>query len=160
MLNMQRMLLDEKVAELKELQQSSVNGRLQWKVSLVTAWNKYTSPSFYTSYPGYKLHICLELRGHVERDQTYASLFVILEKGQFDDELFFPFNAQCKAKVLSESSSMNEVVISCVNIPRCQVASEISNCQRGRLRFMPTNVLLSEDYCVHNNIYLDIKVEM
>lgn len=156
---MQQMLLDEKVAEIKDLQQSNVYGKLQWKVSLVPGWDKYQSKSFYTGCPGYKVHMSLELRGHMERNQSFASLFMVLEKGQFDEELFFPFNGHCKAKVLSESAPMNDIVIKCVNIPRCHVENEISNRQRGRLRFMPTDTLLGEDYCINNNIYIDIKVE-
>mgnify|MGYP000034144420 CR=1 FL=1 len=159
-MTLQKMLLDEKMTEIKELHQSVVGGRFQWKVSLVLGWDKYQSKSFYTGFPGYKLHMCLELQGHVERDKTYASLFVVLEKGQFDDELFFPFNGQCKAKVLSESAPLSETVIKCVNIPRCHVENTVSNCQRGRLRFMPTDMLISEDYCIDNSIYIDIKVEV
>ncbi|XP_052775978.1 TNF receptor-associated factor 6-A-like [Mya arenaria] len=82
--------------KISKLQDCCYMGRLQWKIEVVPGENKYRSPSFYTGYPGYKLHLSLEKKGHIEQDQAYASLFVILESGQFDNDLFFPLNAVCK----------------------------------------------------------------
>ncbi|KAH3862883.1 TNF receptor-associated factor 6-like [Dreissena polymorpha] len=162
LLESQKLIMEEKIITLTEHQRHSFNGRLQWKISLLPGQTKYTSPSFYTGLPGYKLHMCLELKGHMERDVSYASMFVILEKGEYDDEIFFPFNARVKAMVLSVDPDLNQnvapVLIHCRNIPRCNAEGVVFNSLRGRLRFMQTDHLLSSQFCVNNTIFLGIKV--
>jgi len=143
------------MSTLRAMCRISHSGRLQWKVSLTAGQEKYDSPAFYTGIPGYKMHVTLELKGHRERDQDFASVFVILEKGDFDEDLFFPLNASCRVRVLSERVESEGTEIQCSNIPR----SDVTTSQRGRLRFMPTARLLSDDFCTNNCLYLDIKVK-
>ncbi|XP_053384329.1 TNF receptor-associated factor 6-like [Mercenaria mercenaria] len=149
------------VSQLKESQMMSYNGKQLWKVKLVSGTNKYRSRSFYTGCPGYKLHVSLELNGHTESGQSYASLFVIHEKGQFDEELFFPFSASCGVSLLAvRPTRSHETIVTCTAVPRCRTDTEGFRCQRGRLRFIKMEELLSDAYCVENCLYLEISAHV
>lgn len=151
----------EVVETLKRNQSMSFNGSTVWKVTLVADQNRYISPPFYTGNPGYKLRVSLELKGHTESSQSYASLFVIHEQGQFDDAVFFPFNAYCHVDLLSNTAGKtHSVVVNCPAMHRCRTEAEMSNIQRGLLRFLPSAELLGNVYCQNNCIYMGIRVSI
>lgn len=136
-------------------------GKQLWKVEIAAGQNKYRSRSFYTGCPGYKLHVSLELNGHTESSQTYASLFVVYEKGKFDDELFFPFSALCQVTLFARHpGKCHDALVTCTAVPRCRSDAEPFSCQRGRLRFISMEKLLSDTYCVDSCLYLDIAVDV
>lgn len=160
-------LLSRQADKLKEISTTSATGLLHWKVSLPS--QNYTSPllspPFYTSRPGYKFRLCLELRGHVARSETYASLFVMLCRGEFDDQLFFPFNGVCHVTVFNQSNSRPSssdqqhlvTTIECQNMSR----AETDNCQnqkRGRLRFIKTESLTKGKYCHNRELFLKAEI--
>ena len=77
---------------LTDLQQSGCTGRLLWKINLPEDNTcQLRSPYFYTGRPGYRLSLTLELAGFRNNDEIYSSIYVNLEKGDYDDELKFPF---------------------------------------------------------------------
>lgn len=161
MLNEKKAEFDSVMANLKDSQMTSYNGRQSWKVEMLPGQNKYRSRSFYTGCPGYKLHVSLELNGHTETGQSYASLFVIHEKGQFDDELFFPFSASCGVTlVATRPRRIHETVVTCTTVPKCRTDAEQFQCQRGRLRFIKMDELLSDAYCVDNCLYMEINAQV
>ena len=149
--------------ELQSEQSTSYNGRLHWKIQTRETTNvTLRSRSFYTGCPGYKVCISLELNGHSEGGQDFASLFVILENGKFDEELRFPFNSVCHVTVYDQSdgvASNYQADIQCTNVPRCYLEGERSNSQRGRLRFMPTRTLQGERFCRDGVIYMEFVVD-
>ena len=149
--------------ELQSEQSTGYNGRFHWKIQVGEITNmRCRSKSFYTGCPGYKVCISLELNGHSEGGQDFASLFVILENGKFDEELRFPFNSICHVTVYDQSDgivSNYQADIQCTNVPRCYLQGERSNSQRGRLRFMPTHTLLGERFCKDGIIYMEFIVD-
>ncbi|XP_060606658.1 TNF receptor-associated factor 5-like [Ruditapes philippinarum] len=152
---------DSVMEKLKESQMMSYNGKQSWKVEILPGQNKYRSRSFYTGCPGYKLHVSLELNGHTEAGHSYASLFVIHEKGQFDEELFFPFSASCGVTLVSTlRTRIYETEVTCTSVPKCRTDAEQFQCQRGRLRFIRMDQLLSDTFCVDNCLYMEFKAQV
>ncbi|PIK49102.1 putative TNF receptor-associated factor 6 [Apostichopus japonicus] len=154
--------IGHQAALLREVQQIGHSGVLYWKVELPSQnyTNPLLSPPFYTSQPGYKFRLCLELRGHVARSETHASLFVMMCRGEYDDQLFFPFGGVCHVTVFNQSHSRAvssdqhlTTTIECQNLTR----AETDNCQtqkRGRLRFMKTDTLIRAPYCLNRELFI------
>ncbi|KAL5018948.1 hypothetical protein ScPMuIL_004670 [Solemya velum] len=158
--------LDEHGAILKHLHNSSFTGRLHWKIPIAdqTRAEQFLSKSFYTGVPGYKICACLELNGHTEGTDRYASFFIILEEGEYDSQLKFPFNSICNVTVSdqSETSSSRDhytVTIHCTDIQRRLGDDSIGNGRRGRIKFMKTEELVSDRFFRDGFLYIDINVD-
>ena len=59
------------------------------------------SQPFYTSVDGYKLQLRVYANGYGSGAGTHLSLFVYLMKGEHDDKLSFPFNANITVQLLN-----------------------------------------------------------
>ena len=68
-------------------------------------WN---SPPFYTSQRGYKLCLRVLPNGFLEWQKSHMSVFVCVMKGEFDDELKWPFVAKVVVQLLNQHSECNE----------------------------------------------------
>ncbi|KAK3582699.1 hypothetical protein CHS0354_013050 [Potamilus streckersoni] len=147
--------------QLNLVNNTSYNGRFHWKIPISNmSIEQFQSGSFYTGCPGYKVCVCIELSGHRENNEDYTSIFVVLEKGEFDDSLRFPFNSVCHVTVhdQSDNSQSYTVVFNCTNVSRCLSEEPSFNFSRGRLRFIKTQELLSEKFIADGFLYLDIEV--
>ena len=53
---------------------------------------EYSSPSFYSHPGGYKLECAVDINGYGDGKGTHPSLFVHILRGEYDDQLKWPFN--------------------------------------------------------------------
>ena len=66
-----------------------------------SAW--YSQP-FYSSHKGYKLQLRANANGYGSGKGTHLSLFVCLMKGEYDDELSWPFSGSIRVQLMNWSS--------------------------------------------------------
>ena len=155
---------------ISHLENTSYNGRLHWKIDLksyTTSNNSPTcifSPPFYTRESGYKLCARLEINGHVTRNCTYTSLFVVLQKGDYDDQLHFPFSTTCNVTLFDQMENTQgrsdfTTTITCSNMPRGRMRNTTDQF-RGRLKFMQTDMLTSERFCSDGVLFMQINVDL
>ena len=65
--------------------------------------SEWYSPPFYSSENGYKLQLCVHAKGDGSGEGTHLSLYVHLQKGEYDDQLQWPFNANITVQLLNWS---------------------------------------------------------
>ena len=65
--------------------------------------SKWYSLAFYSSANGYKLQLCVYANGCGPGKGTHLSLFVYLLKGEHDDQLQWPINANITVQLLNWS---------------------------------------------------------
>ncbi|XP_071797848.1 TNF receptor-associated factor 6-like [Asterias amurensis] len=168
-LNEKDKLLNQQVERISLLENTNYNGHLHWKIDLKSHMcrnNSTTcivSPAFYTSQPGYKLCARLETDGHVTRNSTYTSLFIVLQKGDYDDQLHFPFSTTCKVTLFDQVKNTHErsdftTIITCSNMSRAGMGNTRDQF-RGRLKFMQTDLLTSSRFCNDGVVFVQINVE-
>ena len=61
------------------------------------------SPPFYSRDKGYKLHLKVDANGNSSGKGTHLSLYVYLLKGEYDNQLQWPFNATITVQLLNWS---------------------------------------------------------
>ena len=65
---------------------------------------KWVSPSFYTHPKGYKMRVGIVANGSKRYEGTHTSVGIILMKGEFDDELKWPFQGSITIRLLSQEN--------------------------------------------------------
>ena len=65
------------------------------------------SPAFYTHSCGYKMQLRVDANGTQDGENTHASVFVYLMKGDFDDELTWPFQGHVTVQILNQLEDSN-----------------------------------------------------
>lgn len=156
----QEQLLSHAV-QLNDVQQAGCNGHLLWKINLPEDNNcQIQSPYFYTGRPGYRLSLTLELAGFRDYNEIYSSIYVNLQKGQYDSQLRFPFEGTCYVTIKDQSQTHGNhrhftTSIVCSRVPRCtdEASNNSGRHQRGRLKLMKTNELLGGRF-VHQGCLL------
>ncbi|XP_076439481.1 TNF receptor-associated factor 6-like [Babylonia areolata] len=151
---------------IKQLKERTISGRLLWKLDMNNMNplpNMVFSPPFYTSCPGYQLRLRLDFRGVCDGDEVYSSIFVVLQKGEFDADLLFPFNGQVRVSVLPHSSQISShcvsTIVKCKDIPRNtngNVNARMNS--RGCTRFIKQKELLSSSYSKNKIVFFDISM--
>ena len=63
----------------------------------------YSDP-FYTHPRGYKLCVRIDANGHKKQHGTHVSLFICLMRGEYDDELSWPFRGEIAIELLDQNS--------------------------------------------------------
>lgn len=155
----------EEVSHLKDelslAQSLNCNGQLHWKIQICSRdfTGPLLSPPFFTSHAGYKLRLCLELRGHVTRSDSYTSIFIMLCKGENDNKLYFPFSAVCSLTLFDQGESENHLTtnITCHKMPRPQEIEGTMQ-RRGRLQFMKTDTLINGRFCKAGTLFFQARV--
>lgn len=156
---------------LKQVKERTVHGRLTWKLDLSSMQPLPTmvfSPAFYSACPGYQIRLRLDFRGVVEGDDVYSSVFVVLQKGEFDRHLMFPFSGQIRLTLVPQQSNRTVTdnshqpissVIVCKDIPRNTTGNINSRVNsRGRIRFAKQKDILAAPYLKNNALFFDISV--
>ncbi|XP_023686168.2 TNF receptor-associated factor 5 [Paramormyrops kingsleyae] len=100
-----------------ELESTSYNGKLIWKIRDYQKKKKETaaegralfSSPFYTSRSGYKLSARAYLNGDGSGRGTHLSLYVVLMRGDFDALLPWPFQQSVALTVMDQSGSRKDV---------------------------------------------------
>lgn len=107
------------------------------------------------------MRLRVDFNGMRDGDSYYSSVFVVLQQGEFDAEIPFPFNGQVKVSLLNQSNARNKqhvtTVIQCLDVPRNNSgASNARPNSRGRTRFIKKSELFSQTYCKQRVIYFDV----
>ncbi|KAL8573174.1 hypothetical protein ACOMHN_036159 [Nucella lapillus] len=158
--------LVEHAQSINQLKERTINGRLLWKLDMNNMQplpGMVFSPPFYTSCPGYQLRLRLDFRGVCDGDEIYSSVFVVLQKGEFDPDLLFPFNGQVRVSVLAHNShlSANSVstIIKCRDIPRNtngNINARVNS--RGCTRFIKQKDLFSSTFSKNKVAFFEVSV--
>ena len=62
------------------------------------------SQSFYTGCPGYKFYMTVYPNGRKEGKGSHVAVYVALLRGDFDDELQWPFKGSCHVSILDQEN--------------------------------------------------------
>lgn len=99
---------------IRNLENSSENGTLIWKITNVTEkineaksgrQTSFYSPPFYTSKNGYKMCGRIYLNGDGMGRNTHVSLFFVILRGEYDALLKWPFRQKVTFMLLDQSPS-------------------------------------------------------
>ena len=71
-------------------------------------------PGFYTHSSGYRMCIRVVPRGLEEGKGTHMSLFVYLQKGQFDDHLKWPFRGEIAIQIVNQAGDHDHLEYSII----------------------------------------------
>ncbi len=83
----------------------------------------FYSPSFYTSYTGYKMCLRVDANGHTNGKDTHVSVFSYLMKGDNDDSLSWPFTGTVTYELLNQLEDKNHHKKT-ISFPANSVASQ------------------------------------
>lgn len=155
----QQELIQKQSDRLQSLQEHNLCGKLLWRAPAGEDCLK--SPSFYTGQPGYKFSVLLKPTGITAEDGSYASLYVIMEKGCYDDNLNFPFNGTCQVTIFDQSQDVGarqhfSTAIMCNNVSRVREATE--DCKRGRAKLMKSDKLLGDKFVCNGSLAILIDI--
>ena len=67
------------------------------------AGDDWFSPPFYSHIGGYKMCLCVDANGNGDGDYTHVSVFVCLMRGEYDDQLKWPFRGNITIQLLNQS---------------------------------------------------------
>jgi len=160
----QSVQISAQLDRLIDLESTSYNGQLLWKISLPdTNQCQVWSPAFYTGLPGYKLRICLEIAGYREASEIFASVFVAIESGAHDDQLRFPFDGTCYITLFDQRQDVEErenhrATIVCRKVPQNTAAGHTESRRRGLLKFIRTGELLQGRYVRGGELLMQVQV--
>ena len=65
---------------------------------------KWVSPTFYTDKKGYKIRLRVYASDRESGEGTHLSTYITLMKGEFDDQLKWPFAGSLKVELLSHDN--------------------------------------------------------
>ena len=99
----------ETVIKLKEKLAQNENTRFKMlKFSNYNASSKsFRSPAFYTHQDKYKMYMSVHARGNSARNDTHVSVYAYFLKGDFDDNLIWPFTGSVTVTLLNQLEDKN-----------------------------------------------------
>ncbi|XP_029316601.1 TNF receptor-associated factor 5-like isoform X2 [Cottoperca gobio] len=162
---------------LQELEATSYNGKLIWKIEDFRNRRDaevkghppcLSSVPFHTGPCGYKMASKVYLNGDGEGRETHLSLYVVLMPGDFDALLPWPFKQTVSLSVLDQSGAGNHQSLSFRPDPTSksfqQPAGEsVSNVAVGFSCFVPLNKLETPQnaaYVKDDTLFVKVKVDM
>ncbi|XP_061582145.1 TNF receptor-associated factor 5 isoform X2 [Cololabis saira] len=178
-------LLDIHVAQLnlnkqhlQELEVTSYDGRLIWKIDDFQKKKEasareqlpcLTSTPFHTGRCGYKMAIKVYLNGDGDGRGTHLSLYVVLMPGDFDALLPWPFRQTVSLSVMDQSGSRNHQSLSfrpdpankCFQQPAAE-AEAVSNVAVGFSCFISLDTLETPGKAVFvkdDTLFVKVKVD-
>jgi uncharacterized coiled-coil protein SlyX len=121
------------------------------------------SPSFYSSPKRYKFATKVYLNGDGTGEGTHMSVFIMVKKGEYDDELAWPLaNAKISFTLINQDGK-DDVFDSWYNDPTSsnfQKPKADSNIATGAPRFILHDQLLSGGFIKNNKIVLKTEVKI
>ncbi|KAM3865345.1 TNF receptor-associated factor 5 [Diretmus argenteus] len=162
---------------LKELEATSYDGRLIWKIQDFSKRKEaevkgqhacLSSVPFHTSCCGYRMAAKAYLNGDGEGRGSHLSLYIVLMPGEFDPLLPWPFRQTVSLSVLDQGGTANHRTFSFRPDPASnsfqRPASElISNVASGFSRFIPFTQLETPQNAVYvkdDTLFVKVKVDM
>ncbi|XP_028266680.1 TNF receptor-associated factor 5 isoform X2 [Parambassis ranga] len=169
--------LDLNKQRLQELETTSYDGKLIWKIEDFRTKREaevkgqppcLSSVPFYTGHCGYKMAIKAYLNGDGEGRGTHLSLYVVLMPGDFDALLPWPFRQTVSLSILDQSGAANHRSLSFRPDPanKCfqrPAAEAISNTAVGFPCFIPLDMLDTPQnaaYIKDDTLFFKVKVDM
>ncbi|XP_078128375.1 TNF receptor-associated factor 5 isoform X2 [Sander vitreus] len=157
---------------LQELEATSYDGRLIWKIKDFGNRREaevkgqppcLSSVPFQTGRCGYKMASKVYLNGDGEGRGTHLSLYVVLMPGDFDALLPWPFRQTVSLSVLDQSGAANHRSLSFRPDPASKsfqrpAAESVSNVAVGFSCFIPLNELAA--YVKDDTLFVKVKVDM
>ena len=64
----------------------------------------YSPDTFYSHIGGYKMGLCVYANGHGDGEATHVSVYYCLNRGEYDDQLKWPFRGDITMQLLNQSS--------------------------------------------------------
>ena len=127
----------------------------------------WCSPHFYTNSNGYKMCLCVWANGFGPAKGTHLSVCVLLVKGEFDDNLKWPFCGVVYIKLINQEEDRDHVVkqAHCPSGMSIEGSGRVINAERscypwGVWKFLPL-AALQPKYLKNNCIKLHVqKVEV
>ena len=103
---------------------------------------EFLSDPFYTHPRGYKIVINIDANGYDEYKGTHVSVWVYLMRGEYDDQLEFPFKGTIKFELLNQLEDKNHHCKSythdgTVDGSKIVIDQERSDTARGVQAFIP-----------------------
>ncbi|XP_031719139.1 TNF receptor-associated factor 5 [Anarrhichthys ocellatus] len=162
---------------LQELQATSYNGKLIWKIEDFKSRREaevngqqpcLSSVPFHTGTCGYKMASRVYLNGDGEGRETHLSLYVVLMPGDFDALLPWPFKQAVSLSVLDQSGAANHRSLSFRPDPTSKsfqrpAAESASNVAVGFSCFLPLNKLETPQnaaFVKDDTLFVKVKVDM
>ena len=71
--------------------------------------DRWFSPPFYTQHKGYKMGLFVDANGFQKRKGTHISAFIYLIKGEFDDQLKWPFRGGFTIQLLNREGDKGHI---------------------------------------------------
>lgn len=169
--------LNRNKQHLQELEATSYDGRLIWKIddfrNRREAETKgqppcLSSAPFYTGRCGYKMAAKVYLNGDGEGRGNHLSLYVVLMPGDFDALLTWPFRQTVSLSVLDQSGAGNHRSLSFRPDPTSKsfqrpAGEFVSNVAVGFPCFIPHNMLetpRNAAYVNDDTLFVKVKVDL
>ena len=160
--NMEKRLLAE--------DSNAVNGQFIWKITNVKEKIKKNiilfSKPFYTSVKGYKFCIQMYMNGNSGGKCNHVSVYLYLQRGNYDSELEWPFRGTVKFTLLNQVGDSDHYIVSSFNTEENEkkfMSSEqgVNNSGYGYPKFISHSKLLTEKskYYRDNCLYLKIDIQ-
>ncbi|XP_031153005.1 TNF receptor-associated factor 5 [Sander lucioperca] len=157
---------------LQELEATSYDGRLIWKIEDFANRREaevkgqppcLMSVPFQTGRCGYKMASKVYLNGDGEGRGTHLSLYVVLMPGDFDALLPWPFRQTVTLSVLDQSGAANHRSLSFRPDPASKsfqrpAAESVNNVAVGFSCFIPLNELAA--YVKDDTLFVKVKVDV
>ena len=95
--------------------------------------DKWYSPPFYSHIGGYKMCLSVSANGHGNGEATHVSVFCHLNRGEYDDQLKWPFRGAITIQLLNQSRDEGhwEVVVPFDDTAGTDVASRVVGEERA-----------------------------
>ena len=148
----------------------ALDGRFVWKITNVKEKIKKNiilfSKPFYTTTKGYKFCIQMYMNGNSGGKNNHVSVYLYLQRGNYDSDLEWPFRGTVKFTLLSQIADTDHYVVSSFNTEENEkkfMSSEqgINNSGYGYPKFISHSKLMTEKskYYKDNCLYLRIDIQ-
>lgn len=148
-------------SKFNTLMEANHSGSILWRIKLVNNSNvqQFESQSFYTGCPGYKVKVKLDLGRFMENGMRIVYLVLMLEHGQYDSSLSFPFLARCTAALVGQDM-VTQVETVTVFKAHGRHSNNQQNCSTlvGRTKFFPFAKLLQRKYPASRDFLIHVEV--
>ena len=93
---------------------------------------EFLNDPFYTHPGGYKMVISIDANGYGDNKGTHVSVFAYLMRGEYDDQLEFPFKGTIKFELLNQLEDKNHHCRSYTHDGRLATSKRVINRERSR----------------------------
>ena len=153
---------------LAKLRKSNGEGKFLWKIPefsqrMKDAYSGKTrtihSSPFYTSRCGYRMCLKIYLLGYGIGTGTHMSLFFVMTRGVFDNDLQWPFSNKVTFRLIHQDEKNDVVETVCPNPMRSSSNSPPSERKYGSPHFFRLADLKTKGFIVDDSIYIQCIVD-